>query len=505
MLGQEQSKGAKQKEVKQRHPGFVVSNEAAVTPGRTAKPQEVIISPAVKQLNKDGYIVYNTAEKQDIYISIQPDSAFFDEEEPRMVRMAGGSFVSGNKHSDPVEMHIKPEPEPEQMTFNQPADIFANASRREEQEEIDFNEIIIKKNNNFEVEIELPPTFFKPVFEERYEPIIEESFRMEARPEMAKTSSAAVKTEYIEVPIIQYKDIPEYEVLDTGLRPAKRETPKAAASGGYREVLGYETQTAPVEKLPVQKAPAHKAPIVEVQIEKAPVVSTPVEKAPIAEVFIEKAPIAEAQIEKVPVAEVLFEKAPIAEVPAGLYLDGRRPTDDAKADAETAVELSSFIETSMEAEMAVTSVSAPIEKVEVSPAPPVECIDIVVTAPQVEEAETPVTEEAQAIEETACEEKIPEISETVTGEPAALEITDPVADIMKLTIPGLHMSEDLMSELAQNWERTIPEDGLEAYDCKFKMLMKAQVKEEIVPCAASFAFEGRESVIRHDSSIDYRH
>ena len=435
MLGQEQSKGSKQKEVKQRHPGFVVSNEAAVTPGRTAKPQEVIISPAVKQLNKEGYIVYNTPEKQDVYISIQPDSAFFEEEEPRMVRMAGGSFVGGNKHSEPAETHSRsePEPEPEPMTFSQPADIFRNAARRVEHEEIDFNEIIIKKNNDFEVEIELPPAFFKPTFEEKYESVLEGPFKAEVRPEIAKTSSAPVKTEFVEVPITKYREVPEYEVLETELRSSKMEMPKTTSLGGFREVLGYDMQTAPVEK------------------------------------------------------------APAAEVPAGLYVDGRKPIDAAKADVVTAAEPLSFIETSMEAETAVTSESAAVECVDVTPAPPAE--DAAVFIPE-------ATEAVERIVEDIIKTEVPAISETVTGEPTALEITDPVADIMKLTVPGLHMSEDLISELAQDWERTIPEDGLEAYDCKFEML-KAPAKKETAPCAASFGFEGRESVITRDPSIDF--
>jgi hypothetical protein len=80
MLRQESSRPVMQAEVKQRHPGFTVSNETAVTPGRMAKPQEMIVrSEAVKQLNREGYYVYNTPEKQDVYITIQPDKAFFDD------------------------------------------------------------------------------------------------------------------------------------------------------------------------------------------------------------------------------------------------------------------------------------------------------------------------------------------------------------------------------------------------------------------------------------------
>ncbi|MDR0309628.1 MAG: hypothetical protein LBH88_02580, partial [Candidatus Methanoplasma sp.] len=119
MLGQDQ-RDVKQHKVKQRHPGFTASNEAAVTPGRMAKPQEVVISPAIRQINREGYVVFNTPEKQDVYIAIQPETAFFDDEEPEMIKMAGGSFVGGSKHTSSVEIPMRTEPESEPMVFTQP-------------------------------------------------------------------------------------------------------------------------------------------------------------------------------------------------------------------------------------------------------------------------------------------------------------------------------------------------------------------------------------------------
>ncbi|MCL1810887.1 MAG: hypothetical protein FWG41_01505 [Methanomassiliicoccaceae archaeon] len=457
MLGQEPSRVVKQSEIKQRHPSFAVSNETAVTPGRTARPQEVIISPAVKQLNKDGYIVYNTQEKQDIYISIQPDMAFFDDEEPGMVRMAGGSFVGGNKHAAPVDITVKSEPEPEPMVYDQPADIFSNASRREVHEEIDFGEIIIKKNESFEEEIERTPVFFKPAFEEVYEPVTEEAFRMDMRPEMAKTSSEAVKIEEPKMPFSGYMEVHEYMVQETMPEMIKKEEPKASFSG-YREVqepMAQETMPEMVKK----EEPKMSFSSYREMLEYKP-------------------------------PEPL-EKAPVTDVPAGLYVDGRKPIDIAEADVEETSERSSFIGMRTEAETAVTSVSAPVAE---SAVPLLEAKDHLCL---------PFFGETEAVTDPSYETIVEEDSGTVAGEQAPIEVDDPVADIMKLTIPSLHMSEGLIAELAQDWEGAIPDDGLEAYDCKFEP-METPFKEEKAQCTVSFGFEGRESVINPNPSVNFR-
>ena len=401
MLGQEPSRDAKP-EIKQRHPGFAVSSEAAVTPGRTARPQEVIISPAVKQINKDGYVVYNTPEKQDVYVTIQPESAFFDDEEPVMKRMAGGSFVGGNKQPSAAAVPVRNEPEPEPIVYDQPADIFSNACRREVFEEIDFNEIIIKKNESFDTEFEEAPVFFKPSSGEVSDPIMEESFGMKSEPETASTSTGEV------------------------------EAPKMSFMG-YKEVPEYEVDEVPTE---IKEAPA---------------------------------------------------EVPITEVPAGLYVDGRRPIDTAEADAEGKEEPSSFVEMSAGTEMAMTSEAAPIEEVTVIPRLP----DLLSVPAAAEENIPPVI----------CETEVEDVSPTVADAP--IEIVDDVADIMKLTIPELQMSEDMISELSKDIQRNIPEDGLEAHDCMFH-LMGSPVKEESGPQAVSFGFEGKESAVDPKPSVNFR-
>lgn len=425
MLGQDQSKSDRQMEVKQRHPGFTVSNEVAVTPGRTVRPQEVIISPAVKQLNKEGYVVYNTPEKQDIYITIQPDSAFFDDEEPKMVKMAGGSFVSADKRSSSVSIPVRPEAEVEPIAYTQPSDIFSNASRREVYGEIDFNEIIIKKNESFETEFEESPMFFKP-YENDSEAIVEESLKITAI-EMAATASAEVKIEESQnVSIKEYSEEPEYEV-----------------------------------------------------------------------------------------EEVSVEKAIVTEVPAGLYTDGRLPIDSAEAGVEKTSELSFFMG-SVPAETAVTSESAVVDivtplleelPIAAEEEPVVEMVSGIATEERAEtvtdvpaqseviadvvipllQAEPLVMNELEPAPEMVCETDVMDATETVTNAPVQIEVVDEVADIMRITIPDLRMSDVLILELAEGWEKVIPDDGLEAYDCIFKS-MKMQVGEDVTqaPCSSGF-------------------
>ena len=393
MLNQEESKSAKQPEVKQRHPGFVVSNEAPVTPGRMSKPQApgVVISPAVKQLNKDGYVVFNTPEKEDVYITIQPDSAFFDDEEPPMIKMAGGSFV-GTKHAATIEAPIRQEPEAAPIVYTQPADIFSNAARRDELDEIDFSEIIIKKNEAFEEEIEEAPVL---LFTPNYggiAPTVVKAAYTEVPLKTAETASAVIDTKGIS-PINVYREVPDYKVQD---------------------VVGIPSR--------------------------------------------------------------------VTEVPSGLYVDGHKPISTAESEDNGMFVIPSFIEAKAKAEAAVTSEAVPMTAAVVSKMP----ADAPAT-PVAAEPPTDITasEETEIIVEDICVTAAEESTGTVTDVPAPLEIDDPVADIMKLTVPGLYMSEGLMAELAADMETAIPEDGLESYDYKFEPA-KVSAEKNDPPHAAFF-------------------
>jgi len=406
MLSQDQGRGVKQTEVKQRHPGFVVSNDTAVTPGRVSKPQEVVISPAVRQLSKDGYEVFNTPEKQDIYITIQPESAFFEGEEPRMVRMAGGSFV-GARQAASFEAPVRAAPEPEPMDYAQPSDIFANASRREVYDEIDFNEIIIKKNESFEDEIEQEPLFFSPSYKESYDPVFEEQVVTRREPEAAKTSTGAAGAagaDGAEAPFI-----------------------------GYREAPGYD-------------------------------------------------------IEEVPIMDICSGLEPVTDVPAGLYVDGHRAVSRAAAGIEAAGH-PAFVEAPMEAETAETSGAAATEPVQAAFQPEALAEYFGYLQAQEGEAQAPVAPTGEA-------------SETIADVPVTVDVADPVADIMKLTVPGLLMSDDLISELSMGADKAIPEDGLESYDCIFDPI-RAPMSAKAAVAAPSGA-EAREPRAASYPSVNFR-
>jgi len=387
MLGQEPPKTVKQTEVKQKPP-FVVSNVATVTPGRTARPQEVIISPAVKQLNKDGYIIYNTPEKEDIYITVQPETAFFDDEEPQMVRMAGGSFV-GNKRSEPVVMPVRREAEVKHIEYSQPADIFFNAKRREAEEDIDYSEVIIKKNDSFESEMEDAPVLFNPgSYKDIIEPVLEETFQSKKRVKVAATSSEAMEMAMPKDFLTGYNAEPEYEVQDV---------------------------TAPTEDKMV------------------------------------------------------------TETPAGMYVEGNKPIDIAKAgDDETDV-ISAFMGNLAEEEAAVTSEAMPMTEV---------AMPLIPDTQMIEAAKEPVPEMSL---ETA--------SETVTD---AAECINETEYVMKLTVPSLRMFDDLFAEMSKEME--IPDDGLEAYDCKFR---DAPVRVAAI-CNESLGSEGNESMFDMFPFADFR-
>jgi hypothetical protein len=404
MLGQEPHKTVKQTEIKQRHPAFVVTNEAAVTPGRTPRPQEVIISPAVKQLNKEGYVVYNTPEKQDIYITVQPDTAFFEDEEPQMVRMAGGSFVGGNKHSVAIAVPVRQEQVSEPINYTQPADIFSNAGRRESFGEIDFNEIIIKKNESFEEELEGSPVLFTPSsYEEVVDPVMEESFAMREEAEMAQTSSGAAEMGIPTDVFTGYTAPQEYELEE-----------KVVIA---EEVTAEETVAK--DEIVIEDVAASEDDVIIIEVEEPSVI------------------------------EEMTEMVVVTEAPAGLYVDGNRPIDTAEMETDSEEVLSSFMESSMEAETAMTSKAMTIEALPLMVQDPIGTEDAI--------AET-VNDVQEALAEEA--------SDTVTDMPATIDITDET-DMLKLSVPGLSMCEELMSG-SHDPEMTIPDDGLEAYDLIFR-------------------------------------
>lgn len=550
MLGQDQSNAAKQSNVKQRHPSFTVSKDAAVTPGRSAKPQETIVSPGVKKLNKDGYVVYNTPEKEDVYISIHPETAFFEDDEPEMVRMAGGSFVGAKKSGSSVEIPIKAEYTPEPIVYSQPADLFANAYRKDEFDEIDFNEIIIKKNDSFDEEIENAPLFAPqtevfPQFVERSVPVMES--------QMAMTSSAKeVEVADPHVTYMGYREVSDYveevveeEVfIETPSEPIVEEVPIVEDIVTFRGATFSEVPITDATEEPVEEMFVEEDTIVEmvmeeeiteqsaevfemtlvadddleeiIMVEDAQVEMEIPEETMFVEEIAERntfteVPILDATAEDEPILEMAVkethndvedfvtptmdtfempEEVQVTEAPIGLYVERHEPIDAASMDGD-ATALSSFMEDSLEAETAVTAEAAPIQENLIG-----KMVDendyLCLPAPR--EPIPEMTQEEIVVEST---------SETIVEQPLVHEVKDLVADIMKLTIPGLHMSEDMIAELSEDWELSIPDDDLESYDEKFviREVAKPAVTET---CGVSFNFEGKESAYNQNPTVNFR-
>lgn len=386
MLGQDKDSTAKQTKVKQKYLGFALSDYNVFMSGRTAKPKETISSQAIKNLNRDGYTVYNTPEEEDIYVTMQSESAFFDEDEPEMVRMTGDDFVSARKEPRPSEITVKrTEPVFEHIVFEQPADIFTNASRRAEYEEVDFDEVIIKSNDSFEEELEKAPLF---------------AFDIE---ETAESDIASILIE----PENALSEIPEYSVVADD-----------EPEGKYSQKI------------------------------------------------------------RIP-SEIRTDM-----IPAGLYVENSMPTDVARVE-DIGMSILSFEGISAEAESAMTSASA-------SPlADPIFSM--------VADNDYLCIPKAREIiaEETICEIT----SSTVVGYKIHT-ITDPVGDIMKLTIPKLEISEEMMSWYPSDKELSIPDDGLEAYDSKFVMAERCVSKT--ASTGTSFEYGNAMTLTDQDNAVIFR-
>jgi hypothetical protein len=439
MLRSDQSNVARQSNINQRHPAFSVSNDKQVTSERTPKAQETIMSPAVRQLNRDGFVVYNVPERQDVYISIKPDTAFFDEDEPEMVKMESGSFVgSGEKRSTPEIMPKRVEPiSGRPVNYTQASDIFVNAGRREALDEIDFNEIIIKSNDNFEEELEAAPLFdptggnsapFREVN------MISSEFREQT---VVPTSTAPVE-EYRQDTFVEYYEEPAYEVKVVSDAPVEH----------YVEV-------------------PMSAPIVESYVEVAPLEhQTVMSENP--KPFVEIASYApqRAYIE-------------VDDTPEGLYVEGHENNNSASMEMESDEELFDFTKVGGEGEVALTSEA--------------ETRDIVFMDTMIPEAE-----------EAVLQEEVLEIPEEIPGTVASnevFEIDDPVADILKLTVPQLYWTEEIMAD-ADDVELSFPDDGLESYDEVFRYMEPAAPVE--VSSSVSFGFNNPTMDIMRGPSVNFR-
>ncbi len=105
------------------------TSEAAC--GIREAPVTNVACPGVSRLNREGFLIYNLPEENEIFVSGSDESSFFDEGEP----MASPGVEVDESVSQIIE---------EEVCFKQAADMFSNAMRRKEVGEVDFDEVIVK-------------------------------------------------------------------------------------------------------------------------------------------------------------------------------------------------------------------------------------------------------------------------------------------------------------------------------------------------------------------------
>jgi hypothetical protein len=117
--------------------------------GFRAIPMHNAADPGIMELNKEGFVIYNLPEDNDIFVSRPGDKAFFEEDEPILIKVSTEDF--GTSDVD-VNKDIK-HPEVSEDTVNvglRPEQFFVHAMPRQVFDDIDFNEVIVKQHNEEE-------------------------------------------------------------------------------------------------------------------------------------------------------------------------------------------------------------------------------------------------------------------------------------------------------------------------------------------------------------------
>ncbi len=132
--------------------GFTIDSAPSREPvqeNRT-KTTENVSSAGVRNLNKEGFIIYNLPEANEIFVSSPSESAFMDEDEPYLIRASTEEFPEAVE-SMPVLNVVRPQAR--EVVVSQPSDIFANALAKEDLGDIDYTEVIVKKSTGVREEI----------------------------------------------------------------------------------------------------------------------------------------------------------------------------------------------------------------------------------------------------------------------------------------------------------------------------------------------------------------
>lgn len=122
--------------------------------GFRAIPMHNAADPGIMELNKEGFVIYNLPEDNDIFVSRPGDKAFFEEDEPILIKVSTEDF--GISDID-VNRAVK-QPEVFEETVNvglRPEQFFVHAMPRQAFDDIDFNEVIVKQHNEEEAEAPL--------------------------------------------------------------------------------------------------------------------------------------------------------------------------------------------------------------------------------------------------------------------------------------------------------------------------------------------------------------
>lgn len=95
------------------------------------------------RLNREGYMVHNIPEGNEIFVSNPGDAAFFDDDEPSLIRISSEEFDLHSEEAAVVCTTEERRPEPDRLES-----MFLNAMSKPEYGEINYDEIIIRSDSS---------------------------------------------------------------------------------------------------------------------------------------------------------------------------------------------------------------------------------------------------------------------------------------------------------------------------------------------------------------------
>ncbi len=108
-----------------------------------AIPAQNAADQGIMQLNKEGFVVYNLPEDNEIFVSRPGDKAFFEEDEPILIKVSTEDFGVPETVEKPSEPIVQAEAQGANMRAE---DLFVHALPRQSFGDIDFNEVIVKQH-----------------------------------------------------------------------------------------------------------------------------------------------------------------------------------------------------------------------------------------------------------------------------------------------------------------------------------------------------------------------